>query len=154
MSNAESISDEALAKQLYTQFVTLGAPMPVDRTVTWEDFPAKDYYITKARYIRRLPSADDTPPEAHAEAGEIEIKPATLKAVNESAALQSVLYDNNLLPECVKTESDRDKLEHFVAGFMYAQETRPAPADGLRPREGGPDFSRDRQAVSRQTANL
>jgi hypothetical protein len=49
-------ADEALAKQLYTQFVTLGAPIPIDRTMKWEDFPGKDYYREKARYIRRLPN--------------------------------------------------------------------------------------------------
>jgi len=71
------------------------------------------------------------PPEPPETTGLLEIKPATIKTINESAALQSVLYDNNLLPECVRTESQRDRLEYFVAGFMYAL-TAPAPDGGLR----------------------
>jgi len=53
---------------------------------------------------------------------DIDIKPAVLEAVNKYPALQSVLYDENLLPECIRTENQRDRLEYFVAGYMLSAE--------------------------------
>jgi hypothetical protein len=57
---------EALAKELYAQWVTLGAPVPVNRTMTWEEWPAiHEYYIEKAKVILKFvtPFFADAKPE-------------------------------------------------------------------------------------------
>jgi len=61
---------EALAKELYAQWVTLGAPVPVNRTMTWEEWPAiHEYYIEKAKVILKFvtPFFADAKPEMQEE---------------------------------------------------------------------------------------
>jgi hypothetical protein len=70
------------------------------------------------------PGEDDASPPP-ADPG-LDIKPATLEAINANLDLQGALYDADLLPEEIRRVRERDLLEYFVAGYMlHAARTPP-----------------------------
>lgn len=52
--------------------------------------------------------------------------------VNESPALQSALYDMNLLPEQICTKAQADALTYFAGGFVLGQKHKTVDASKER----------------------
>jgi hypothetical protein len=92
----------------------------------------------------------------------LDIKPATLEAINANLDLQGALYDADLLPEEIRRVRERDLLEYFVAGYMlHAARTLPQkPAETpqgetrfeelLEKWKDDPDFLREVEQLAKE----